>query len=210
MIEQLVLVRHAETAHNVAGITQGWNDSALTERGERQIAQLARRLEAFRPTALFSSPLARALTTARAISEATGLEVETADELREMNYGSWENQSFLEVRRDQPDAYSRWIDDPDFACPGGESHNHVRERLERMFGRIATPRPVVVAHGTANRIAVTLLLNLSVLASRHFAQDNAAVNLFSRRADRWILKLWNDTSHCRDEAPANVPATEPR
>jgi len=41
---QLILVRHGETVHNVAGIAQGWNDSALSERGEQQVAALASKL----------------------------------------------------------------------------------------------------------------------------------------------------------------------
>lgn len=196
MIEQLILVRHAETEHNVAGITQGWNDSALTARGEQQVELLARRLIALRPTSIFSSPLERAITTARAISRTTGLDIEIAEELREMNYGQWENRSFLDIRREQADAYSCWMEDPGFACPGGESHNHVRARLQKVFERIDSPRPVVVAHGTANRIAATLLLDVPVLVSRQFAQDNAAVNVFSHKAGRWHLRLWNDTSHC--------------
>ena len=62
--------------------------------------------------------------------------------------------------------------------------------------KIPASRPVLVTHGTAIRIAVTVLLNLPVMASRHFAQDNAAVNLFVRRGDRLVMKVWNDTSHC--------------
>jgi hypothetical protein len=34
------------------------------------------------------------------------------------------------------------------------------------------------------------------MASRYFAQDNAAMNVFVRRGGRLIMKLWNDTTHC--------------
>ena len=44
MIEQLVLVRHGETEHNVQGIAQGWQDSRLSERGRAQVVRLAERL----------------------------------------------------------------------------------------------------------------------------------------------------------------------
>jgi hypothetical protein len=40
------------------------------------------------------------------------------------------------------------------------------------------------------------LLDLPVMASRHFAQDNASMNVFAWRGDRYVLKAWNDTTHC--------------
>lgn len=198
MIEQLILVRHGQTVHNVAGIAQGWNDSELSELGLSQVERLAARIVAFRPTALYSSPLGRAMATAEAIAAATGLEIVTLDELREMNYGGWEGKSFLDVRAEQEDLYQRWIADEDAACPGGESHVDVRKRMAQAFAQIAaaSARPVVVTHGTAIRIAATVLLELPAMASRHFAQDNAALNLFHWRVDRWVMKHWNDATHC--------------
>ena len=170
------------------------------------------------------SPLQRARTEAEAIEGPTGLARRIVDELREMNYGRWEGQKFLEVRKADEAIYRRWIDEPEFPCPEGESHNDVLKRIRNALSVVtnglgvatreagvvasalarhaaeeppATPkRPVVVTHGTAIRIAITALLDLPLSASRHFAQDNAALNVFVRSRDRWVLKLWNDTTHC--------------
>ncbi|HUP61762.1 MAG TPA: histidine phosphatase family protein [Thermoanaerobaculia bacterium] len=193
MSRQLILVRHGETLHNVAGIAQGWNDSELSDNGRAQVARVAERLAAMRPTALYSSPLGRALSTAEVIAKATGLEVLQLDDVREMNYGGWEGRSFLDVRRDDEEIYQRWIGDGACPCPDGESHDDVRRRLERAFTSINSERAIVVTHGTAIRIAATALLELPVMASRHFAQDNAALNIFMWRQDRWVLKVWNQT-----------------
>jgi broad specificity phosphatase PhoE len=207
VIDQLILVRHGETVHNVAGIAQGWNDSALSTAGEEQVLRLAERLAVQDIGAIFSSPLSRAMATARAIAAATGLQIHTVDELREMNYGQWEGRAFHEVRRDDASAYEQWIADPDAACPNGESHNDLRKRLDRAFQIIGVSasnggpkasagRIVIVTHGTAIRVAATALLDLPVMASRHFAQDNASMNVFAWRGDRYVLKAWNDTTHC--------------
>jgi broad specificity phosphatase PhoE len=56
-------------------------------------------------------------------------------------------------------------------------------------------RPIVVSHGTAIRITATALMELPLNAARHVAQDNASLNIFVWRIDRWVLKLWNDTTH---------------
>lgn len=200
MIERLFLVRHGETVHNVAGITQGWSDSALSDRGEQQVRALAARLRALGVTAIYSSPLGRAISTAEAIANETGLPINTHDDLREMNYGGWEGKSFLDVRRDDAGVFHRWIADGDAACPEGESHADVRRRFERALAAVDSARPLIVSHGTAIRIAATALLDLPVMASRHFAQDNAALNIFVHRNERWVLKTWNDNTHCgKDE-----------
>lgn len=197
MTRQLILVRHGETLHNVAGIAQGWNDSELSGKGREQVGKLAERLKRYEPDALFSSPLGRALSTATAIMDVLKMEINVLEDLREMSYGGWENRSFLDIRRDEPSVYENWIADPDAPSPEGESHNHVRARMMRAFEAVAAAeRPVLVTHGTAIRIAATALLDVPVMTSRHFAQDNAAINIFNWRSDRWVLKIWNDTSHC--------------
>ena len=217
MVDELILVRHGETVHNVAGVAQGWNDSDLSDRGKRQVQRLAERIALMEIDAIFSSSLQRALTTAQAISDLTSLPLQAADDLREMSYGKWEGCSFLEVRRDHESAYRRWASDSSAPCPGGESHDDVRTRIENFLSRIhvissagAAPqghgsngdslprRPLIVAHGTAIRIAATVLLGLPVSTASRFAQDNASINVFVRRGERFVLKVWNDTTHCGD------------
>lgn len=199
MSRQLILVRHGETLHNVAGIAQGWADSELSDRGREQVARLGERLRRHNPDALFASPLGRALTTAKAIGDILGLPITVLEDLREMSYGGWESRSFLDIRRDDADVYERWIADADVKSPEGESHNDVRRRMERAFDAVRhAERPVLVTHGTAIRIGATALLGVPTLTSRHFAQDNAAINLFFWRSDRWVLRVWNDTSHCEE------------
>jgi broad specificity phosphatase PhoE len=203
VIEQLILVRHGETVHNVQGIAQGWNDSGFSDRGTRQVRALAVRLRGFEPTALYTSTLNRAVATADAISRETGLSPIGLDDLREMNCGRWEGMSFMKVREDDAELYRRWTTDPEASCPGGESHAGLRRRMEKAIAAIdeadgANARPVVVSHATAIRVITTALLELSVESSRAFAQDNAAINVFTRRGGRFVLKLWNDTTHCAE------------
>ncbi len=193
----MFLVRHGETVHNASGIAQGWSDSALSERGNEQVRALAARVALLEPDALFSSPLERAMSTARPIADMTGLEIVPLDDLREMNFGRWEGQTFRDIRANDAEAARRWIEDPEVACPGGESHNDVRERMERAFAVTAgSARPVIVTHGTAIRIGATVLLGAPILVARHLAQDNASLSVFVRRGERMVLKLWNDTGHC--------------
>jgi broad specificity phosphatase PhoE len=204
MTRELILVRHGETLHNVNRITQGWSDSELSDRGREQVLHLAERLKSMQPTALYSSPLGRAMSTAQAIADATGLEIVQLDDLREMNYGRWEGRAFADIRAQDEDIYRRWIADEDCPCPEGESHADVRRRMMRVFETlnretVNSERAVVVAHGTAIRIGATALLNLPLMSAMRFAQDNAGVNWFVQRGEHWLLKTWNDTTHSRKD-----------
>ena len=196
MTARLILVRHGETLHNVAGIAQGWGDSELSERGRKQVASLAERLKDFAPDAIYSSPLPRAMATANAIAGVTGLDVRLVDDLREINLGRWEGQKYLDVRKNDEQLYRRWASEMDFPCPEGESHSDVLARVRRGLDSVnGATTPVVVFHGTAIRVAATALLGLPLSAAHNFAQDNAALNVFVRRGERWVLQLWNDTRH---------------
>ncbi|HUP64459.1 MAG TPA: histidine phosphatase family protein [Thermoanaerobaculia bacterium] len=202
MIERLMLVRHGETVDNLRGIAQGWGDSDLSEKGRAQVDRVAARIATLEPTLLFCSTLPRAVSTAEAIGRAVRLEPQKLEDLREMNCGDWEGVPFLEVRSVQPDAYRKWVDDPRSPCPGGESWHDVRVRMEQALEQIracidgSPQNVVVVSHGTAIRVFATALLGVSIEVARSLAQDNAALNLFEWRNDRWLLRTWNDRTHC--------------
>jgi broad specificity phosphatase PhoE len=203
MIRSLILIRHGETIDNARGVAQGWRDSLLSDRGQRQIELLAERIARLQPDAIFTSPLPRALTTAVAVARSIGLEPSPLQELMEMNCGDWEGLSFSALREADPDFHERWMSDPYTACPSGESYEDVRQRMRRAFDAIndlhreaPEVKVVIVSHGTAIRVAATELLGLPLSAARSFAQDNTAINTFERRGDRYVLKLWNDATHC--------------
>jgi len=202
MIERLILVRHGETVDNLRNVAQGWSDSELSPRGQRQVEQVAGRLVGLGATSLYCSTLPRALTTAGVIAGRIGHEPVALDDLREINCGRWEGQTFAVLRETEGELHARWATDPAVRCPEGESFADVLGRVRNALSEIESREngnrsvPVIVSHGTAIRIAATALLGLSLDAARNFAQDNAAINIFVRRGERWILTLWNDTTHC--------------
>jgi broad specificity phosphatase PhoE len=86
-------VRHAETLFNVNGQLQGWCDSPLTERGERQAAALGEWMRTVPLAAAFTSDLTRTRTTTEAALIGHPAVTPTAmRELREWNFGSFEGQ----------------------------------------------------------------------------------------------------------------------
>ena len=85
---KLYILRHGETDLNVQGRLQGWLDAPLNENGVRAAAETGRALREIRFDRAISSPLRRALETARLIlAENAGQPpVETDGRLREISF----------------------------------------------------------------------------------------------------------------------------
>src|SRR5512146_1975470 len=90
---RLILARHGEASGNREMRYLGRTDAPLTERGEAQARQLAAALSGFPIATVYSSPLQRAERTAAAIAEMLGLPVVPRDDLREQDFGTWENRT---------------------------------------------------------------------------------------------------------------------
>lgn len=96
---RLVIVRHAETEHNVGHVMQGWSDSPITDLGHQQIAQAGAALASVPIDAAFSSDLPRTRTTVDGIlaARAAPVPLELREDLREWNFGGHEEQSSAAV-----------------------------------------------------------------------------------------------------------------
>ena len=134
----IYLIRHAEAEGNLYRRIHGWYDALVTENGLRQIQALEQRFQGEHFDAVWSSDLYRTCTTARAVYEPRGLELRTDPELRELNMGDWEDQTWGQVRRTQPGELDRFNrSDPTWTAPRGEGLGELGERVERALRRIA-------------------------------------------------------------------------
>lgn len=150
----LYLVRHGRTASNRRQLLHGVTDVPLDGHGLRQAARVGERLgREARPDVLISSPLSRALTTARIIGEHVGLEPNVVPELSEMDFGALEGATIERIALEHPDLAERMLDldDGEVAWPEGESRRGFNERVFAAFLAIleeyAAHRVIVVAHG---------------------------------------------------------------
>ena len=96
-----LLIRHAETAwigHALAGHEPG---VGLTARGETQAEDLVQMLQDTALDAIYSSPMQRATDTARPLSEARKLPVETREGLTEIRFGVWSGARMSDLEQDE-------------------------------------------------------------------------------------------------------------
>ncbi|MDM8000527.1 MAG: histidine phosphatase family protein [Dehalococcoidia bacterium] len=200
MSATLVLVRHGQTDWNVNGRYMGWIDEALNEEGPRQAAVLADRLADWPVSAVYSSPLKRALATAETIAGKHSLEVQTLDDLGEMRIGEWEGMYAWDIAARYSELWKAWRASPgDFRMPGGESLNEVRERAIRAFSRMTGGHEgrmvLAVTHDVVVRLLVAHCLGVSQDIYRRLEVGNASVTVIESDGGRLRLRVLNDTAH---------------
>lgn len=109
----VILVRHGQTEWNRIERFRGRFDIPLNETGLEQARRTAERISTWwKPAAVYSSPLQRAMQTAGEIAAATGLQVTKTDELIDIDYGSWQGLSPEEVKEKWPEQHEHWYHEP--------------------------------------------------------------------------------------------------
>ena len=199
----VTLVRHGETSANVEGVWHGSLDTPLTPRGRSQAERVAEHLARTRAdaSALYASPLTRALDTARAIAERLGLVPSLEPDLREYHLGDWEGISYATLAREHR-LFERMQAEPDWQPGGGESARQVGERLARSLRAIAARHPgervIVVSHGGALTLGLGLLLDESPGGWRRVMANCAVSDLRFDPAPS--VTCWNDVAHLSEPA----------
>ena len=140
-MSRVLLLRHGETEGNALGRYIGVTDESLTPAGRERVL----RLRCPGVARLYASPLRRCLQTASLAYP--GLRPELVEDLRECDFGAFENKSFLELRGDP--RYQQWVDSGGtLAFPGGECRESFIQRCADAFLSLDLREDTaLVAHG---------------------------------------------------------------
>lgn len=188
---RLWLVRHGETEWARLGRHTGRTDIPLTDLGRAQAEALVTRLAGHTFTLVLSSPLSRALHTARLAG--FGEQVETTDDLLEWDYGDDEGRTTADIRTERP-GWTIWHDGP----AGGETARQVGARVDRVIARIradaAGGDALVFAHGHVLRALAARWLGIPVNRGQLFALSTATLSILGWEREQPVIERWNDTT----------------
>ncbi len=182
---RVYLIRHGATAVNQAvpyRLQGRGSDLPLDPTGREQARLAAEALAGLRLSALYSSPMARALETARIVGRPHGLEPLAIDELTEADVGRWEGLTWDEILAADRERYERFHAQPGTVpYPDGESFLDVARRVTPAIASLAASHPgeriVVVGHNVVNRAYLAGLLGLPIDLARSLRQSNGGINV---------------------------------
>ena len=147
-------IRHGTTDNNVKGVFQGSTNAVLGERGLAQAAALGERFASVPLAAVYSSPLERAMQTARGVCAQLPIEPIPVDGLREIDGGVLEGRTNEVNTSEYPAIMHALRNDPTrFNPPEGEPARQVHERVTAAVRELVAQNPdreiAVVSHGFA-------------------------------------------------------------
>ncbi|MGB7604400.1 MAG: histidine phosphatase family protein [Lutisporaceae bacterium] len=200
---RLYLIRHGETEWNASSKVQGTTDVNLNEKGIIQAELVAIRLAKENITALYTSSLIRAKTTAEKIAQELKLVPKELHEYREICLGPWQGLTINEINEKYAEHFRIYREKPsEFNMPGAETFLQVTERfcnavnitiIENKDKNIA-----IVSHGTAIKAAIINILGIDIDYYNKFRIDNASISIlhFSEKfRDGVMVHCLNDTCH---------------
>lgn len=181
-LDRVYLARHGRTALNADGRLRGLSDPPLDDVGQVEGKRLGEAIATYRPTAVISSPLQRAVSTAEAIGAAARIRVEIDRRLNDRDYGPWtgEPRAQVEERFGSVDA-----------APGVEPAEAVAARALAAFTELTNEYSagplILVSHDAFN----TALLRMLDPALDGIAQRTACYNQLSRSDVGWQVDFYD-------------------
>lgn len=187
--------------------------------GKSRPGPLAARLASAGIVAVYSSPIGRALQTARLVAEKAGVEVLPEPRVQEYDFGeALSGLTWQEIREKHPDTIAALLsDDKEFPrYPGEEGRAAFKNRVCSAIRDIAERRRqdaavAVVTHAGAAAVFVLELLGRKYTRPVPFTIGNASVTTVEfgmaplPGMPEWVLAGLNDTCHLR---PSEATAGE--
>ena len=201
---RIYLVRHGETEWNKVRRFQGRSNLPLNKEGKKQVKALALALKNKPLTAIYTSPLIRALETARLIKVFhPSIPIFEEKGLIEMDLGEFDGMKAQDWAEQYPDFRKAWNENPaSVKMPGGESLKEVQVRAKHTLERITRIYPpdttlLISSHNFVNLTILCDLLEIPLRRFRELRQENAAFNLIRKKGDRLYAELVNERSHLK-------------
>ncbi|MDP3260661.1 MAG: histidine phosphatase family protein, partial [Thermodesulfovibrionales bacterium] len=220
MVTTLYLIRHGETEGSEIKRYKGSIDVPMSEKGIEQIKGTSVFIQnmiqdsgymiqdkknhescivhnaSSKLSAVYCSPLSRALKSAEIIAEPHGLKPVVIEDLRERSFGIWEGMTFTEIKEKYPQEFEAWAGNPLRYSPvDGESTVEVRERavkaVDSLLSNHNSEHIAIVAHGGVNRIILCHIMGIPLENIFRIEQDFAAVNIIEFWEKYPVVKLLN-------------------
>jgi broad specificity phosphatase PhoE len=199
---RILLIRHGDTEYNAKAIFRGTLDVPLSDTGIEQARLTGAELARTKISLILSSPLSRALDTARAIAEKqVSFPVLKADDsFTDINFGDWQGRSREEVAAAYPDLFTIWLNEPHLArFPGGESVHEAFLRassgLMRYVADAAGDVIAIVSHRVVIKLLVLFALGLPESEFWRVHVDTCGIGAIDYDRGKFVLVRHNSISH---------------
>ena len=155
--------------------------------GIQQIKKIAPLIATLELDGIYTSPLRRAVQTAKVVAAATKLPICKSEGLNEIAFGAWTGRHFDELIDNE--LYRRFIKSPaKTLLPGGETISDVQRRglkvIDEAAQRVPGGRFLFVSHGDVIRTILCHYMKLPLHEYRRLRVDNGSLSALQTER-RW-------------------------
>jgi broad specificity phosphatase PhoE len=186
MVTRLTFICHGATAATRGAVFPA--DEPLEAESLARAAGLAAAVS--ERAAAFTSPMLRARQTA----QAAGLTAQIADDLRDIDMGTWVGRTLDEVETADPAGLGAWLGDPQAAPHGGETLTALLARVGSWLDGLGDRGGYVAAITHPAVIRAAILHALGAPAAGFWHLDVAPLSLVRMNGDgrRWTLRAMGE------------------
>jgi|TARA_B100001750_G_scaffold186186_1_gene155341 probable phosphoglycerate mutase len=193
----IIFLRHGQAENNTKKILAGRSPNVnLTQTGLEQAEQAGEMLKSLNISAIYTSPIDRALQTAQIVSKHCGLEAVTDDRLIELDMGKFTMMPYNEIFEKHGNVFLKFYQGSDEVNENGvETFSQVQKRVTEMVDSVLNKHKdenvVLVTHMDPIKAMIGKVLDLKPEVLFELIIANASLNIFKNGDQKFYLTAIN-------------------
>ena len=193
----IIFLRHAQAKNNVerilAGRTEGF---PLTQAGLTQAEKIAKFLKPLEISAIYSSPIERAMTTAKIAAKSLDLEIKTDPRLTEIEMGMFSGMFYEDMFAKYGNVFLKFYqDNPIIQENGIETFSNVKKRVLDIVNHCSKEHKgenvLLVTHMDPIKAMISTILHLKPESLYELIIRNASLTILQKEQNNYSLAAIN-------------------
>jgi len=193
-------LRHAQAKNNVERILAGRSDGIpLTDLGLQQAEKIANFLEPLKISAIYSSPIERALHTTKIVSNKLNLQYKIDHRLTEIEMGSFSGMLYEEMFAKHGNIFLKFYQDNSLIEKNGvETFSNVKKRILDMVNYCSQKHDneniLLVTHMDPIKAMISTVLQLKPESLYELIIRNASLTIVKKEQSNFSMVAINSMS----------------
>lgn len=196
----IIFLRHAQAKNNVERVLAGRSKGIpLTEFGVQQAEKIAHFLGPLKISAIYSSPIERAVHTAEIVSDKLNLHYEIDDRLTEIDMGIFSGMYYEEMFARHGNIFLKFYqDNPLIEKNGVETFSNVKKRVLDMVNYCSQKHDseniLLVTHMDPIKAMISTVLQLKPESLYELVIRNASLTIVKKEQSNFSMVAINSMS----------------
>ena len=196
----IIFLRHAQAKNNVERILAGRSDGIpLTDLGLQQAEKIANFLEPLKISAIYSSPIERALHTTKIVSNKLNLQYKIDHRLTEIEMGSFSGMLYEEMFAKHGNIFLKFYQDSSLIEKNGvETFSNVKKRILDMVNYCSQKHDneniLLVTHMDPIKAMISTVLQLKPESLYELIIRNASLTIVKKEQSNFSMVAINSMS----------------